>query len=243
METETSASLVDDDVKINISAANRGDEEARHVQAEARLLGREIAGPLRQGLRPAELYHWETTFPVQGERLPSGRYPVFIVLDYTDRNLYPFSAVSAAYLDIGKGRPAKVSGRISPVEIARKGKIEVRLSNQDDRDREVDLQLVGPRELSLGVVTSPLLVPARSEQSVSTTVTNLAALTGSSYRIYAAIEYDEAEVHFSTAIPGIVTIGALESPVRRYRWFLIGLGGFLLIALIAVQLLRRRSSR
>lgn len=243
METETTASMVESGVEINLSATNRGDEEARHVQPEVRLLGQAIAGSLRQGLRPGELYSWETTVAVQKDSLLPGRYPIFIVLDYTDRNLYPFSAVSATYLDSGKGRPSHVFGRISTVEISHKGKIEIRLSNQDDRDRNVTLKMVGPRELSLKEVKGPLLVPAHSELSVSSAVTNLSALSGSSYRVYAAVEYDEAGEHFCTAIPGIVTIGDSESPVRRYRWFLIGLGGLLFVALIAVQFFRRRSPR
>ena len=243
METETSASRVESGVEIKLSATNRGDEEAHHVQPEVRLLGQAIAGPLRQSLRPGELYSWKTTVEVQKDSLLPGRYPIFIVLDYTDRNLYPFSAVSATYMDSGKGRPSHVSGRIPTVEISHKGKIEIRLSNQDDHDRNVTLKMVGPRELSLKGMKGPLFVKARSEISVSSAVTNLSALSGSSYRVYAAVEYEEAGVHFSTAIPGIVTIGSSESPVRRYRWVLIGLGVLLFVLLMAVQLIRRRGSR
>jgi len=243
METETATSMVESGVEIKLSATNRGDEEARHVQPEVRLLGQAIAGPLRQSLRPGELYSWETTVAVQKDSQLPGRYPIFIVLDYTDRNLYPFSAVSATYMNFGNGRPSHVSGRIPTIEISHKGKIEIQLSNRDDRERRVSLEMVGPRELSLKEVKGPLLVPAHSDLSVSSSVTNLSALSGSSYRVYAAVEYDEAGEHFSSAIPGIVTIGTSESPVRRYRWFLIGLGGLLFVVLITVQLLRRRSSR
>lgn len=243
METAATATLTEDGIAILVSATNRGDEEAHHVQAEVRLLGRALSGPRSPVVRPGKNYRWETTEAAGAESLEPGRYGVFIILNYTDRNLYPFSAVSATYLDVGQSRPAQIFGRLEPVEIAHKGKVKVHLSNPEDRAREVTVEMVGPHELSLEGAAKTFAVSSGSEKTVTVRVKNVSALAGSSYRVYASVVYEEDGLHHAAAVPGMVTIGASMSPIRRYRWVFVGAGGLLVLGLVAAQFLRRKGSR
>jgi len=141
------------------------------------------------------------------KELAPGRYPAVVLIEYTDVNSYPFSAISPAILIYTIPTFSKIYGSISGLSLKGKnpGKLTLNLKNLDDVEHEVRIRLFLPRELKSEETEKSILLKSKEEKNLEFKVSNFAALPGSKYIVIASIEYED-KLHYSSLASGIVKI-------------------------------------
>lgn len=189
---------------IHVNIGNRGDEGAYNVRAYVDIDGKRLAGKLKNTLGVNESYE-EDFSTVISPRKP-GRYPVMVTIEYTDNNMYPFTVLSANYLNYMEPQNSRVVGMIPEFTVADSGSLQVVLSNIDREDRKVVVQPMAPKEFFFTDTRREVLVKAGEKKPVSFSVRNLAAYPSSKYMVYAFIEYDDDAFHYTAIAAGRITV-------------------------------------
>jgi hypothetical protein len=206
---------------LSVTVTNRGDEPAFQVMMSGDLNGKIVTGPLQESLGVGETYSATLGLDIALER--EGQYAAVVKVDYADANRYPFSAISLAHFVHGAAHPSQIFGSLENIDLSRAGKLPLTVKNLDEKGRKVSIRLILPREISARSLVAEAPLKEGSVEEIRFGLKNLAALPGSSYPVYALIEYDEGAAHYTTSAKGVVRI--IDDPgfSKSNRTFLIGL--------------------
>jgi hypothetical protein len=227
LNTTVSVKVEGQQLKLLVSAVNKGDEAAYNVQAECRVAGRSVLAAKSGELPVNAPYQATLTMPLALPR--PGSYPLVLVMHYTDANQYPFSALSVQTFIYRQEAVAPLFGRVRSTAFAREGQLNFKLKNLGERELRAGTRLVAPRELTSEQAEVPLVLAPRSEQGGSFTVHNFSALAGSTYQVFAVTEFDDGGLHYTGVAPGTIKIVEERS--------FLGLGQTAIIVILAVLVL------
>jgi hypothetical protein len=214
IEANVNASVEGDNARTLITISNRGDEPAYNVVARAEIGGAARTGLVREALLPNERY--SETFDTTVDYDKPGRYPVIVTVDYTDGNHYPFSALSIVHLNYRENIAGRVVGEIGPASVGSRGSVRLTIRNLGQTEERVNARLVTPTELSASPATKTLRVKPSGQEDLAFTVRNASALPGSQYQVYAVLDYEQDNYHFSTVVGGRVSVEARRSALSVY---------------------------
>ncbi len=199
--------------------SNTGDEAAFSVQAYFKSAdGLEAPAIFLGKLDPGKQVDTSFNFNITKNILP-GRYPVIILTEYADANNYQFSAVSTSFLAYRERTSSEVNGFLDDVQIPKGGsaKTKLKIVSTDAEDRNVTVGFFLPKELSAGQYDKDAVIKAGEQKSANIEISSLAALQGSTYTIFATVEYDDSGKHYSSFSRGLVHIikneGIFSSPI------------------------------
>ncbi len=221
LETRTSPSFDGKQFKMAVDVTNKGDEAAYNVQVSADINGRMSTTPAKEILEVKEKHSVEVAADMTLEK--AGRYPVIVNVDYTDANQYPFSAISITHFVYRENLPSQIFGTLQNIEISTKGSLTLSLKNLSEKEKNVMVRLVLPKELSSPGLTRTIPLKAKSEEKVGFEVKNFSALPGSTYSIFAIMGYEEGDLHYSTSVGGNIQITKEQGFVKSNQRLLIGL--------------------
>ncbi len=229
---------------VDVSLKNSGDEAAYEVS---------LTPLLSDGFSSDNVFvgtlDYNSTFNGRfhinlGDNVPLGGYAFIVRTDYKDANGYPFSSISIPpeRLVIGKPSSSLVSGKINgvnlPVDGSKSTVLNVR--NLDDREHDVKITLYLPRELDADIGETTLSLNPRDEKEFIFDVSSMGALEGSSYAIYALIEYEEEGMHYSSVATGIVRIVGAEEGFSIPGWAYIAVLSVVVLLFIVYQFAGKR---
>ena len=228
-------------LRLSIEVTNSGDESAFNIQTSAEVAGKVLTSGIREELRVKEHFTDVLSADLTLER--PGRYPIFVTVSYTDANQYPFSALYIPTLVNKEATAPKILGILRGSDFATQGSAGVVIKNLDDQEKAVHMRFVLPKELSSSDLDQQVSLGPHSEVKIPLKMKNFSALPGSSYPIYAVLEYEFGGSHFTSTATGNVRI-VKQDFVRDNKTFLIGVGILLAIAFVFVNvrsiLVRRR---
>lgn len=140
--------------------------------------------------------------------ITEGRYPIFVLVDYTDANDYPFSSVSPTYIVYKTQTVSKVSGLINGISLTGKEskKLTLSIRNIDDKEHEVTVKLILPREISTDSEEKIVNIGTKEEKTLEFEVSSLSAISGSNYVVIASMEYENEGLHYSSVSSGNIKI-------------------------------------
>ena len=107
--------------------------------------------------------------------------------------------------------------------------------NLGNKDKNVSARLVIPKGITAEKSVQSATLEAGSEKEIEFNLKNFAALPGSSYQVFAILEYDESNKHYSTVVPGIIKIAKEESFYQKYKILLIVISVILIISFLIYQ--------
>ncbi|MBI1972279.1 MAG: hypothetical protein HYS53_03175 [Candidatus Aenigmarchaeota archaeon] len=194
-------------VPAKFTISNTGDERAFSVQTSFNSAGDFLFPILFHGeLEPEKQVDTFFNVNITGSPLP-GRYPVLIITEYADANYYQFSAVSSSYIAYKERTSSEVNGFLDDVDVPKGGgaKTKLRVVNRGSAERSVKISVYVPKELFAIRNTSVLLKPGE-QASIDVEISSLAALQGSTYTVFATIEYEDSGKHYSSFSRGLVRI-------------------------------------
>ncbi|MBU0629618.1 MAG: hypothetical protein KKC80_01710 [Candidatus Margulisbacteria bacterium] len=235
LQTTITASVGAKTAAINFSAVNKGDEPAHNIWSELVVFGRTYSNNNRTVLPPSEKYLARYTIPLAGQK---GSYPLLLTIHYTDGNQYPFSALTAAPLIIGREPPAALWGVVKPAAFTKDGEIEVALKNMTRQTQTIGLALFLPQELNTDLKPAKIDLSPGSNRTIKIKLSNFSALPGSSYQLFIIAQTDGESGHTTAIIPGNVKIEKGSMLWINPAW-LIGLLAGLGAVFIAAQFYKK----
>ena len=233
------AELRDGKLVVAVTVANSGDEAAAAVTPELRFRGQAVRGTRSSSLEPGGAV--EETLAVPAGDLGEGRWPYQVAVSYTDTNQYPFEALHVALIELGNPPPAQVAvTRLEAEGVFDSGDLEARVKNlsEDARDVRVDVLVPGAIEVK---GPEAVALAGWAEQSVAFELTNRAALAGSRYPLFVALEYEDGSVHQTLVSRGEVEILGEEArlgPSGRLLWIGAAIFGLVFVVLLGLRLAR-----
>lgn len=239
METEVTAGIEVDTAKIHVGVTNKGDEPAYNIRVSTDVSGKVTSAPLREILKPNDQYSQDLTAVLEYKK--PGRYPAIIIVDYTDKNQYPFTAISIAYLNYKESVVGRAVGEVIPSVMSDKGTLKVKVKNLEESDERIEVSLVLPKELKSPNPKKEVSLKPGKEDTLLFDITNISALPGSSYQVYALFGYEHDQYYYSNAIGGNIKVEQRKSLLEQYQTPLIAIA-VTLILIVAYFSGRRRKS-
>jgi hypothetical protein len=235
------AELREGQLHVAVEVRNSGDEAAHSVTPILRFRGDEVRGTSHRALAPNQPL--EESLAVPAGDLGEGRWPFLIVVEYTDASRYPFQALAAATLAVGSPPAAKVAvPKFESRGIVDTGALAIRVKNLSGTERSVSLGVMLPEALEATEPPTAIALAPWEEKTVSVPLVNRAALPGSRYRVFLAVEYEDGRVHQALVARGTVeSLASEDRPSRRglYLWLGAGVLGLLFVARIVYRLVKR----
>jgi len=238
---ETSAEIRDGELVVAVEVSNSGDEAALAVTPVLRFRGQAVRGTRRTSLEPGGAL--EQTLAVPAVGLGAGRWPFQLGLSYTDANQVPFEALHVGTVELeGTPSPRVAVGSFEAGSLSDTGELEVHVKNLSDALLSVRLGVLAPGALEVRGPADAIVLAAREERPLTLRITNRAALAGSRYPVFVALEYDDGSVHQTVIARSEVTVLGEEAPfgpVGRPRWIGVAIFGLLFLGLLLFRLARR----
>jgi hypothetical protein len=242
IQSELTPSFDGKTLVLDAKVINRGDEAAYDVSLVAEVIGTAIQGPNKNTLGPNESFAFRLA---QELALPrKGEYRLVATVKYTDTNHYPFLALAIAPFIFGENRPNKIEASLNSLQITDEGTLELKLKNPEQKAKAISARLVLPGELSVSAASKDMQLAPGSDSGVAFHIKNVSAPPGSSYPVYALLDWDDDGFHFSHAASGNLAVVQDRGFVRSHRSALMGLAvvlaAWFLYSNIAVFLPRSR---
>lgn len=238
LSMQSSIAVTGDEAIITVT--NLGDEIAYSVQLSVDINGQEKISDLKSQLGMQEKFEWKMPL---GARLKNpGKYPLVLTTNYQDANSYPFSAISVSTFDYKQSAIPDIAAKIGNIKLSGKGVLELTVKNMAERAKGLNIRLIAPKELTAGKDKVSIKLPAKTEMSINFEIEKFSALAGSSYAVFAVIEYDENGRHYTAVSNGMVKV------VQGGIFSLQKLAVFAMIAIIVVlfayfMMFRKRKNR
>ncbi len=221
IETRVHTRLQRDRLAIGVELTNRGDEPAYNLLVKTEI-GRDFqVGRAVKILKVDETVRKDLEFTVAFDK--PGTYPVLVWIDFTDEKHYPFSFLSLTDFTYGKGGPPKIFARMEPLDIAKEGNLRLTVKNLDAKEKEVRVRLIVPKEISASDSLRDLRLMPLVEQDLSFAVSNISALVGADYTIYALAEYEDKERHYLASAAGSIKIIEKKRLTQTQAYLFVGI--------------------
>ncbi|MCD6093125.1 MAG: hypothetical protein J7J38_03880 [Candidatus Aenigmarchaeota archaeon] len=210
--------IYNNSAEINISLLNSGDEPAFNtklflVLPDGFKVNELFVGTLKQN----NTFVGQFNISVVKNIIP-GKYTFAVLTEYSDANGYGFSSVSPSTIIYKKPTSTKISGFIKELKLGEKEtkNLELKILNRDTEEHNIRAHLYLPNELVAKENDKTVLIKPNEEKEIDFSISNFGALLGSSYIVFASVEYEEDWLHYSTIVRGIVNIEKGD-----YSWIII----------------------
>jgi hypothetical protein len=232
--------ILGDATTINLTLNNQGDEAAYDVQLSLVL-------PDGMGSQPIYLGKMDPLNPQNAlfnisinPGLKPGGYTLAVLTEYKDANGYPFSSVAPYSVYLKQPVTSEVAGTIQEQTLGTKGKakVTVDLRNLGDQEKTVSIKVYGPKEIIINPSEKTIKLAAKSQQTTDLEIASFGALAGSNYVVFAALDYEEAQVHHSSTATGMIKVEEQKETFSFSGWVPIAIVAILFIAVIAYQFIK-----
>ena len=242
LETTTEVTAAADQAKVLVTLVNKGNEPAYNTRISIVFASKRYGGALKKRLGIGERYTEEFTLNAAMKR--PGRYPLPVTVDYSDANLYPFSALSIGYVDYVKSMPGGISGEIPEIVVSDSGEGEVIIRDSDPVKRMVSCALVSSRDIAIEQPLKAIAVGPGMSTTIPFHLKSLSGRNGSKYAVFAILEYDDNEYHYSNAVQGMVRVESSRF-TKKYRRYLLAvmIALFLIVFLYNIKGFRKHAAR
>ncbi|MFH0890129.1 MAG: hypothetical protein V1836_03260 [Candidatus Aenigmatarchaeota archaeon] len=200
------------------SVSNSGDEPAYSVQTSfLSAPGAVFPTLFIERLDPGKRVDTPFNANITKTLLP-GKYPVAVLTEYADANNYPFSAVSYSFLTNNERTSSDVTGTFGEAKVQKGGAAKIKLSivNRGAAAHNVTLIVLTSKELLAGGYAKTVTLNSEDQKSMNVEISSLSALEGSTYNVFAVMEYDNNGKHFSSFARGSVAITKNEGLFSVY---------------------------
>lgn len=245
MVIQTTITASPEKVEVQIKVQNRGDEPAVAIYPELQLGSAEVKLNQLNTMAVNDSNQWTHTFlPGEAGLKLYGTYPLLITLIYHDSKMYAMSIPEVVLFELVKGgKELSFTGRIETTDVQDTGQVKLTLDNSTDRAVAGQFRVLLPKELTTANKSGTFELQANKTSQLRFPITNMGALVGSSYKIFAIMEFDESGSHYCVLASAMIKVKKPEDKDSG-RFLIIGGGSFIfLIFLLMVFFeLRRREN-
>lgn len=237
IETNTSATVSDDVLKVKVRARNKGNEPAYNVKVEISTLGGKLSSNVIHKLDNDQ--EQELNFEKLIMEGTKGSYPLTVIITFNDANQYPFSAVSCSTFNYKGNAIPDLVCLGNDISIGSKAVLRFNLKNLNYESKSILASVIVPRELSVARPQMNFEVPPRSEKTANFKINNLAALEGASHAVFCYFEYDVDDTHYTAVAEARIKIATEKSFFgwAGFKWIAFALI-IILIVILLITLVR-----
>jgi hypothetical protein len=239
IETQTSIQTTENQLEVTVKITNKGDEPAYKTQINMLVLDEKTQGDVYPILDPGKSDI--NTFSKKLSGIARGRYPLTIMVDFHDANLYPFSALSGSTFFLGKDVNGDIAVIGDNISLDKEGVINFQIKNMGSDPINLSASLILPRELSAATTKKTFQIDARSATTLPFEISNFSARNGASYPMYCAFEYDKNNTHYTSMANVSVTVKVAEGWFRDLKWVWVGTIIILIIVLCWIVTFRKKT--
>ena len=191
---------------ITLTITNIGDESAYDIAPKIKINEKVFSGSQMQSLEINNPHIWRIPFEFSAES--EGTYTVVADVVYHDANKYKFSLKSLNTLNYKKSTLSEISGSIKTDLRKKSGKLYI--NNEGITKKNLKISFEAPDELKINNKIKnkslDIVIDKDSKQEIDFEINSVSALQGSTYNIYAIIEYEKNSIHYSDFISGAVKV-------------------------------------
>jgi len=239
IETKITTSSENEILKVIAEVKNNGNEPAYNVEIRTDLQTDIKVSKIKDALGVGETYKADFEFNLNFKN--PGKYPLVIAVNYTDANQYPFSALSCTQFAYRENTVSQVFAKSMELAMSKKGELILNAKNLAEKDKNLSIRLIIPKEISADALIKKMSIQGRSEKEIGFNLNNFSALPGSNYQIYAILEYEEGNKHYSTVVPGVVKIEREGMFFQKYKTLIIVIVGILVLLFLVYQFMPKKS--
>ncbi len=234
-----SASFANGNAEINVLLINTGNEPAFSVRIKASIADIFAISDETTHIQPGERKRVPLFLPSLPH--PPGIHTVVIEASYTDGNRHPFTALGSTHLVTANVEPDNdaVSACLDPALLKKTTQIKLRLTTQHSDPIHVKTILVLPSEITCSEPEKQLIVMPGQTNEVCFHITNISALNGSTYSIFAVVDYLHNNQHrsFSAFAPLTITD---HGPVTEFgKTWLFPFSALCFLLIVAISILSK----
>lgn len=241
MDMIVETKLHGDMLTVSVETTNKGDEPAYDIVVEAEVGHYSKVRDAKKTLQVKETLKAEFDFQLSFDK--PGNYPVLVRVHYDDVNHYSFSTLGLVHINFKEAVSAKVFGKMNPVQIVKEGKVCVKLKSLDDKEKDLTIRLFIPKDISVSEPVKKIQLGPAVEKNVCFPVSNFSAFPGSKCAIYALMEYEHNEKHYSAAVASTVEVLEKKKLTKNTRLIVLGIPFGLLILYVFSIFVRKGKTR
>jgi len=190
VESQVEGNILNNEVKIT----NLGDEYAFNVRASLILGGNDYKSITKETLSVGESFKFNKSTEIP--YLIKGTYPLITKVDYQDSNNYPFQALSVSSFNLINITISNVEVRLENTKLSDKGTLNLLILNKDNKEKDIIITLYASEEIE--IVNTPIITKLKNNLKLNFDLERANALSGSNYAVFAVVEYDENNKHFTS---------------------------------------------
>jgi hypothetical protein len=206
IQSQIQTSIENEVLIVNVKITNQGDEDAKSVYVEIASPKSTFRSPTQPGLSPGASLVFISRHATK--QLSPGQYPLILRTHYGDANNYPFSAVSLASFQKGDRVETGIVPALENQRLVKRARTRLSIKNLDDAEKKLHVRFPAPDELTIQPGSLDSSIGSNQEITLPLQVTNFSALAGSTYMVYAVIEWERNGIHATVFAPASFYIDA-----------------------------------
>ena len=140
-------------------------------------------------------------------------------------------------LDYKEAAVSDIAAAMGNIQLSDKGILELKIKNTGESAKNSTIRLIVPKELTVDKDKLSVKLPAKSEASAKFKIEKFSALPGSSYAVFAVIEYDDGK-HFTSTANAIINVVKEKKLFFMPYWTVIAIIAVLSIAFVRLQFVK-----
>jgi len=216
IKLKTTLSIENGMIRTKVIATNTGSEDALDVRGVLHVFGKTLASEKLKRLdsQKTHTFYIDTDIPENKK----GVYPFIGEVRFHDTNLHPFSALSAGTFKIESRLFGGIIGRAKSSTIGRKGKLNIRLTNQLNMPINIRARLFLPYTLTVPDNNQQWVLGSKKSEDFSFNLNNRSGMGGATYPAFCSLEYNINGHHQTVLLRTVIKVKEVENWFIATKW-------------------------
>lgn len=221
-------------LKAKLLLKNEGDTAAYNIQARFHTKDKQWLSKVFPKLEADQELRIEYLEELELEKI--GVYPLIAKIHFKDAGGYPMTTIIVNPFTYKEITSPNIYGRLYESVLSTNGELLLDMTNSGYEDLNLDINILVPDEISVKQTRTRLELEGRSKKDLRFALKNFSALAGAVYPVWATIEYEWEDKHFTYICSGEIRIIPSENFFRKYWLLWLSLAGVILVLFIWLNL-------
>lgn len=228
----------DNNASINVTIKNSGTDEARNVKVSL------ISDQFKMSIEDIGTIYPNSEKSLRStvfvENIKKGSYIAAVKVEYSDQSGKTFSAITPVTIVYKEPSLSRVIIDIEKIKIEEQSSssAKVKIKNNDFYEKNINVKIFLPMEFSVYPLEINENIQPGKETTKKFLIRNMEGIDGSEYAIFAAVNYDDENYHYSQ-----YKISTLEVVSKKAINLPILMAIFLLLLTLTISYLSKKKKK
>lgn len=221
-------------LKATLLLKNDGAAAAYNIQVEFLTTGKPWLSKVSPILEAGQELTIEYLEELELEK--KGIYPLIAKIQFKDAGGYPMTTTIVNPFTYEEITSPNLYGKLDKITLSNSGELHLDITNTGYENLNLDINIFVPDEISVQQTQKQLTLKGRDKVDHRFTLKNFSALAGAIYPVWATIEYEHENKHFTFVCSGEIEIIQSENIFKKYFWLWLSLAGMIIALFIWLNL-------